>query len=65
MKIKIQESTYRGRPVIQLFDEEASEDNKKYPLISMGLRKAKAVLAVKEELYEFIKKNEGTKWKNT
>lgn len=65
MKIKIQESTYRGRPVIQLFDEDASEDNKKYPLISMGLRKAKAVLAVKEELHAFIKKNEGTKWKNT
>jgi len=65
MKIKIQESTYRGRPVIQLFDEDASEDNKKYPLMSMGLRKAKAVLAAKEEIHEFIKKNEGIKWKNS
>lgn len=58
MKVKIKESTYRGRPIIQLYDEEAQEEYKSYPLISIGLRKAKALMAVKEEIYEFIKKNE-------
>lgn len=58
MKVKIQESTYRGRPILQLFDEDASEEYRKYPLVSIGLRKAKALMAVKEEIHEFIKKNE-------
>lgn len=58
MKVKIQESIYRGRPILQLFDEDVSDDYKNYPLISIGLRKAKALMAVKEEINEFIKKNE-------
>lgn len=58
MKVKIQESTYRGRPILQLFDEDVSEEYRKYPLVSIGLRKAKALMAVKEEIHEFIKKNE-------
>lgn len=58
MKVKIQESTYRGRPIIQLFDEDAPEEYKSYPMLSIGLRKAKALMAVKEEIHEFIKKNE-------
>lgn len=58
MKVRIQESTYRGRPILQLFDEDVSDDYKNYPLISIGLRKAKALMAVKEEINEFIKKNE-------
>ena len=58
MKIKIQESIYRGRPILQLYDEEAREEYKNYPLLSIGLRKAKALMAVKEEIREFIKKNE-------
>ena len=57
MKIRISESTYRGRPILQMFDEEASEDYKKYPLLSIGLRKARAILAVKEEIQKFIKKH--------
>ena len=58
MKIKIQESVYRGRPILQLFDEDAPEDYKSYPLLSIGLRKARAVIAVNEEIKQFIKKNE-------
>ena len=58
MKVKIQESIYRGRPILQLYDEEAREEYKNYPLVSIGLRKAKALMAVKEEINEFIKKNE-------
>ena len=58
MKIRIQESVYRGRPIIQLFDEDAQEEYKNYPLLSIGLRKAKAVMAVKEEIQKFINKNE-------
>lgn len=59
MKIKIKETIYRGRPIIQLFDEDASDEYKKYPLLSIGIRKAKALMAVKEEIKEFISKNEG------
>ena len=58
MKIRIQESIYRGRPIIQLFDEDAQEEYKNYPLLSIGLRKAKAVMAVKEEIQKFINTNE-------
>lgn len=58
MKIRIQESTYRGRPIIQLFDEDVSEEYKNYPLISIGLRKAKAIIAANDEIKNFIKKNE-------
>lgn len=58
MKVRIQESIYRGRPILQLYDEEAREEYKNYPLLSIGLRKAKALMAVKEEVQEFIKKNE-------
>lgn len=58
MKVRIQESIYRGRPILQLFDEDVSEEYRKYPLVSIGLRKAKALMAVKEKINEFIKKNE-------
>ena len=65
MKIKIKESVYRGRPVLSLYDLESKEEYKNYPILSIGVRKAKAILAVKEELEKFIQKNEEQKWKNT
>lgn len=65
MKIKVKESVYRGRPVLSLYDLESKEEYKNYPILSIGVRKAKAILAVKEELEKFIQKNEEQKWKNT
>lgn len=58
MKIKVQETTYRGRPVLSLYDLDASEEYRKYAIVNIGLRKAKAILAVMEEIENFIKKNE-------
>ena len=65
MKIKIKESTYRGRPVLSLYDLEAPEEYKEYAICTIGLRKAKAVVCVVDEIKNFIKKNEGERWKNT
>ena len=65
MKIKVKESTYRGRPILSLYDLDAKEEYKNYAILSIGVRKAKAILAVKEELEKFIQKNEEQKWKNT
>lgn len=58
MKIKVQETIYRGRPVLSLYDLDASEEYRNYAIVNIGLRKAKAILAVKEEIEKFIKKNE-------
>jgi len=65
MKIRIEESTFKGRPIISLYDDEATGDNKRYPLLTMGLRKAKAVCLTINNIDTFIKKHEGEKWRNT
>lgn len=58
MKIKVQETTYRGRPVLSLYDLDVSEEYRNYAILNIGLRKAKAIMAVTEEINNFIKKNE-------
>lgn len=63
MKIEIKKSTYRGRPIIQLFDRDANEEYSKYPVISVGVRKVNAILAVIEELKEFANENKEAVWK--
>ena len=65
MKIGIKESNYRGRPVMSLYDLEATEEYRQYPILTIGKRKAKAIVSVIEEIKNFIKKNEDEKWKNT
>lgn len=59
MKIKIKETTYRGRPVISLYDLECNEEYKEYPIITLGVRKAKAILAAKDEISNFVKRRGG------
>ena len=58
MKIKIKETFYRGRPVLSLYDLDASEDYRDYPVLTIGIRKAKAILAVTEEIKNFVSKGE-------
>ena len=58
MKIRIKETIYRGRPVLSLYDLEASEDYREYPVLTIGIRKAKAILAVTEEIKKFVSKGE-------
>lgn len=58
MKIKVQETIYRGRPVLSLYDLDTSEDYRNYAILNIGLRKAKAIVAVMEEIEKFIEKNE-------
>lgn len=58
MKIKVEETTYRGRPVLSLYDLDASEEYRNYAILNIGVRKAKAIIAAKEEIAKFIKKNE-------
>lgn len=64
MKIKVQETTYRGRPVLSLYDLDASEEYRNYAILNIGIRKAKAIVAAHEEIKEFIKKNEDKNGKN-
>lgn len=63
MKVEIRKTLYRGRPIIQLFDKDVSEEYANYPILSMGVRKVNAILACIEELEKFSKENEETKWK--
>lgn len=56
MKIKIKETTYRGRPVLSLYDLEASEEYREYPILTIGIRKAKAILCVTDEIKAFANK---------
>ena len=58
MKIKVQHTIYRGRPVLSLYDLDAPEEYRNYSILSIGIRKAKAIVAVQDEIKEFIKKNE-------
>ncbi len=58
MKIRVKETIYRGRPVLSLFDLDAPEGYKEYSILNIGIRKAKAIMAAKEEISQFIKKNE-------
>lgn len=64
MKIKVEETTYRGRPVLSLYDLDASEEYRNYAILNIGVRKAKAIIAAKEEIAKFIKKNEDKNGKN-
>lgn len=64
MKIKVQETTYRGRPVLSLFDLDASEEYRNYAILNIGVRKAKAIIAARHEIEQFIKKNEDKNGKN-
>lgn len=57
MKIRVQETTYRGRPIIRLFDEDVAPEYKDYPLLTLGLRKAKAVMSIFGEIENFINKH--------
>lgn len=59
MKIKIKETNYRGRPVLSLYDLETSEEYREYPIITIGIRKAKAISCVFEEIKGFVKKHGG------
>jgi len=63
MKIEIKRTTYRGRPIIQLFDRDVDNEYANYPILSVGIRKVKAILSVVEELKEFEKENEEGRWK--
>lgn len=65
MKIMVKKGVFRGRPVLSLYDLDASEEYKNYAILNIGVRKAKAIMAVKNEIEEFIKENEEQKWKNT
>ena len=57
MKVEIKRSTYRGRPIIQLFDKDSSPEYQNYPILSVGVRKATAILAVVDEIKKFVKDN--------
>lgn len=57
MKIKTKESNYRGRPVLSLYDLEASEEYREYPIVTIGIRKAKAITCVFDEIKNFVKKH--------
>lgn len=56
MKIKIKETTYRGRPVLSLYDLDASEEYREYPILTIGIRKARAILCVTDEIKAFANK---------
>lgn len=63
MKVEIRKTLYRGRPIIQLFDKDANPEYANYPIMSIGIRKVKAILACVDELEKFSKENEEAKWK--
>lgn len=63
MKVEVRKTLYRGRPIIQLFDKDASPEYANYPILSMGVRKVNAILACVDELRKFSNENEETKWK--
>lgn len=56
MKIRVVESTYKERPVLQIFDDDSKPEYKDVPILNLGLRKAKAVIAVQDQISDFINK---------
>ena len=63
MKVEIKRTTYRGRPIIQLFDKDVDSEYANYPILSVGIRKVTAILAVIDELKKFSEDNKEAKWK--
>ena len=58
MKIRIKESLYRGRPVLSLYDLDSTEEYRDYPILTIGTRKAKAILCVIDEIKNFANKGD-------
>lgn len=54
-------STYEGYPTFKIFETEDSVKVSKYPLVSFGLKKAKAIIAALPEIEKFIKENSNGK----
>lgn len=58
MKIIVKQTVYRGRPVLSIYDLDANEEYRNYPILNIGVRKAKAILCATDEIKKFINKNE-------
>lgn len=59
MKTKVFTSEYKGHPIVQVFEvDDQGNKQGKYPVVSMGLKKAKALLDNQAEVALFISDNE-------
>jgi len=59
MKTKVFTSEYKGHPIVQVFEvDDQGNKQGKYPVVSMGVKKAKALLDNQAEVALFIADNE-------
>lgn len=56
MNIKVKELEFKNKPVLALYDEDGSEKQKKYPIMTIGIKKAKAIVAGFEHIKKFVEK---------
>lgn len=59
MEIEVEQSTFKGRPVLKIWglDEEGNR-NGEYPIITVGRKKAKALVQAIESLKAFAQEGE-------
>ena len=59
MQTKVIKDEYKGNPMFKIIKvDEDGEQVGEYPVVSFGLKKAKAILDHKEELEQFIEEND-------
>ena len=58
MKTEIELGEFKGNPVITIHELDQSGNRKPYPLISVGIKKAKAIVHHLEDIEDFIDNND-------
>lgn len=58
MKIKIVESTFKDKPILNFYDEEAKEEYRDKPILSIGYKKCRIILSCIDAIKKFVEKNQ-------
>lgn len=59
MRVRVEEKEYKGRPILQIFNEDSKEEYKNYPIITIGTYKAVAIVEALENIKKFVEKHRG------